>query len=255
MSETIIKKQLADLAEHFRIKATYLTNTTSTNDIARDSAYGEADIVFAEQQTSGRGQRGNAWESRPGENLTFSIVLAPVTLDASRQFMLSIAVSLAIVDTLAVFDIEAQVKWPNDIYVGDRKIAGILIENNVMGDKLSRSIVGIGLNVNQKKFSPDLPNPTSMALETGEQFDRGAILRKFYDKLSIRYSGLISDYHTTLLRDYHERLYLFEKPHTYTLPDGSTFSGVIRSVEPTGTLIIERENGSFKGFLFKEIEF
>lgn len=251
----MIKKQLSDLAEHFRIKATYLAKTTSTNDVAKEGEYKEADLIFAEEQTKGRGQRGNSWESRPGDNLTFSIVLQPITLDASRQFMLSIAVSLAIVDTLGVYDIDAQVKWPNDIYVGDNKIAGILIENDVMGDKLSRSIVGIGLNVNQRKFSPELPNPTSMSLEVEKDLNRGEILRRFYDRLSIRYSGLLSDYHNTLLRDYHSKLYLFEKPHTFKLPDGKSFTGIIRSVEPSGTLIVEREDGTFKGYLFKELEF
>lgn len=251
-----IRKQLEELEQEFKVKATYLAQVTSTNDVARDPSYREADMVMAEMQSKGRGQRGSDWVSRPGESLTFSIVLKPAMLDAPRQFMLSIAVSLALSDTITGMGVEdVSVKWPNDIYIGDSKVAGILIENDIFGDKLSRSIVGIGLNVNQRKFPPELPNPTSMSLATGRDFSRGEILKLFYRRLSIRYSALISDYMASLLRDYHERLYLFEKEHTFRLPDGTEFQGIIRSVEPSGTLIVERADGTFKGFLFKEIFF
>lgn len=252
----MIQKHLQELAEQYKIKVTYLTETPSTNDVVRDPVYKEADMVIAETQTKGRGQRGNHWESEKGKNLTFSIVLSPAFLAAQSQFMLSETISLALVDTLAHFGVEAQIKWPNDIYVDGRKIAGILIENDIMGDRLSRSIVGIGLNVNQRDFSPELPNPTSMSLVTGTEIDRGAVLKYFYVRLSIRYAALVGEYMSSIQNDYHERLLYFEMPHTFKIPDSTTvFTGTIRRVEPSGTLIVEREDGTLKGYLFKEIEF
>lgn len=140
-----------------------LASTTSTNDEARDIRYRHGDVVWAERQTAGRGQRGHAWHSPEGENLTFSIVLEPCFLPVGEQFMLSEAISLALVDTFADYGIDTRIKWTNDIYAGDRKIVGMLIENNCSGPLLVRSIAGIGINVNQTVFDPALPNPVSMA--------------------------------------------------------------------------------------------
>ena len=161
---------------------------TSTNDEARNRHYSHGDIITAEFQTAGRGQRGNRWSSRVGENLMLSLVLEPTFLHASRQFLLSEAVALGLVDTLAEFGIAARIKWTNDIYVGDRKICGVLIEHDLRGAHLARTIVGIGLNINQVEFDPALPNPTSMCLLAGHEFDREEVLQTLARKIMARYN-------------------------------------------------------------------
>ena len=174
-----------------------IDETTSTNDEARDAKYRHGDIVWAERQTAGRGQRGHTWTSPEGENLTFSMVLEPRFLPVGEQFLLSEAVTLALTDTFAAYGIDTRIKWTNDIYVGDRKLVGILIEHNHAGASLSRTIAGIGINVNQTEFDPALPNPVSMAMVAGRTFDRGEVLEAFRRQidLSLEY-GLPIAVHT-----------------------------------------------------------
>lgn len=143
-----------------------IAETTSTNDDAKRPEYRHGDIVWAERQTAGRGQRGHSWTSPEGENLTFTLVLEPVFLPVGEQFLLSETVTLALTDTFASFGIDARIKWTNDIYVGDKKLVGILIEHSYSGPTLARTIAGIGINVNQRAFDPALPNPVSMAVAT-----------------------------------------------------------------------------------------
>ena len=149
---------------------------SSTNDQATQPSYHEGDVIWAERQSAGRGQRGHSWESEEDKNLTFSVLLEPTFLAPQDQFMLLRVIALSMVDTLLQFGIEARIKWTNDIYVGDKKIVGILMEHKLQGSILSRAIAGIGINVNQREFSPKLPNPTSMALLKGKVFDREQVL-------------------------------------------------------------------------------
>ena len=234
---------------------THLSTVTSTNDLARDAKYGEGDIVWADFQTAGRGQRGHTWESRAGENLTFSVVLEPTFLLAREQFLLSEAVALALVDMFADRGVEARIKWTNDIYVGDRKIVGILIEHTYSGSCLSRTIVGVGINVNQREFSPDLPNPTSMFRETGREFDCAELLADFERALERRYGQLRGGEAERLQRDYHQRMYRLGERHTYALPSGERFEATLRGVMPSGDLLLDHADGSRHSYLFKEVEF
>lgn len=234
---------------------THLSTVTSTNDLARDAKYGEGDIVWADFQTAGRGQRGHTWESRAGENLTFSVVLEPTFLPAREQFLLSEAVALALVDMFAKRGVEARIKWTNDIYVGDRKIVGILIEHTYSGSCLSRTIVGVGINVNQREFSPDLPNPTSMFRETGREFDCAELLADFERALERRYGQLRGGEAERLQRDYHQRMYRLGERHTYALPSGERFEATLRGVMPSGDLLLDHADGSRHSYLFKEVEF
>lgn len=235
-------------------KLEYLEETASTNDAARDPRYVHGDVIVARRQTAGRGQRGNGWCSEPGMNLTLSAILEPAFLPAEDQFLLSEAVSLAVADTLAQYGIAAQVKWPNDIYVGGRKIAGILIENDAAGSRLSRSIVGIGLNVNQMKFDPAIPNPTSMKLEKGREFDLREILNRLLNALAVRCEMLRTDAEI-IARDYHNHLYRSGIPARYSLPDGSSFTGTLMHVGREGELVVQHSDGQTHSYLFKEIEF
>ena len=227
----------------------------STNDVARDTQYRDGDIVWADFQTAGRGQRGHTWESRAGENLTFSVVLEPHFLPIAEQFMLLEAVALALSDFFAEVGVGTKIKWTNDIYVGNRKAVGILIEHNYSGGKLSRTIVGIGINVNQTEFSADIPNPISLSLLTGEKYDRNALLEQFEKCLAMRYSQLKKGEWETLQSDYHTALYRRDEKQLFALPDGTRNEGIIRGVKPTGDLIVEWGKGEKKSYLFKEIEF
>ena len=227
----------------------------SSNDEACKPQYVEGDIILAERQTAGRGQRGHTWESREGENLTFSLLLEPLFLSPSEQFLISECVALGVCDALLHYGIEAQIKWTNDIYIGDRKLAGILIEHKLQGSALARTVAGIGLNVNQKAFSDDPPNPISMAQATGREFDREEVLQTVATSLMARYEQLREGGAKELQADYHQRLYRLGQEHCYALPDGSRFRGIIRGVEPTGALRIENERGELLSFLFKEVEF
>ena len=227
----------------------------SSNDEACKPQYVEGDIILAQCQTAGRGQRGHTWESREGENLTFSLLLEPQFLSPSEQFLISECVALGVCDALLHYGIEVQIKWTNDIYIGDRKLAGILIEHKLQGSALARTVAGIGLNVNQKAFSDDLPNPISMAQATGREFDREEVLQTVTTSLMARYEQLREGGAKELQADYHQRLYRLGQEHCYALPDGSRFRGIIRGVEPTGALRIENERGELLSFLFKEVEF
>ena len=237
------------------MRITRFEQITSTNDEARNPRYTHGDIITAEYQTAGRGQRGNRWSSSVGKNLMLSLVLEPTFLHASRQFLLSEAVALGLVDALAEFEIKAQIKWTNDIYVGDRKICGVLIEHDLRGAHLARTIVGIGLNINQVDFDLALPNPTSMSLLAGYEFDREQVLQTLARKIMARYDELAEGASEQLQSDYHALIYRRDEVHTYRLPDGTPFEGTIRRVEADGTLIVEHSDGSEQGYLFKQIEF
>ena len=271
----------------------WLERVDSTNDEARRhiSEIDNLSVVSALRQTAGRGQRGNRWQSADGENLTFSIVLKfgadqLESMAASGQFVISEVAALSVVDFLARHDIEAKIKWPNDIYVGDKKICGILIENALKGNCLSHSIVGIGLNVNQTVFDPSLPNPTSMAICHTEHIPRHpdrsegslpALLIRFMDifkEYSSLYLNIAGDRErlrelylahmwkrdvTARFSDYTDMLSgHIEGPVDPIYPGdenhGRVFSGIIRGLSDIGNLLVEDlSDGKVREFGFKEI--
>ncbi len=233
----------------------YFKELESTNDLAHNTDYVDKDIIITDAQTKGRGQAGNTWTSEPGKNLTLSIVVGEHGLPAAKQFLLSEAISLAIADTLESYRIKASVKWPNDIYIGNKKAAGILIEHEIQGSDVTRSVIGIGLNVNQREFDNELANATSMAIEADREFDRDEVLTRLCNHFSQRSDELYNKDTKLIEDDYLSRLYLANQPHTFTLPDGSKLQGTIRSVSETGELIVEVDEGVYRTFLFKEIIF
>ncbi|MEG1621865.1 MAG: biotin--[acetyl-CoA-carboxylase] ligase [Alistipes sp.] len=233
----------------------FFEETTSTNDDARDAKYHHGDLIRAERQTAGRGQRGHVWESEAGCNLLFSVVLEPTFLPVNEQFLLSEAVALALTDMLAKYQLPAQIKWTNDIYIQGRKVVGILIEHNLSGATLSRTIVGVGINVNQLLFDPALPNPTSMRRVALREFDRDEVLGSFYDSLMNRYAQLERGDKAQLQMDYADRMYRRNEKHLFRSPEGQEFVATIRGVRPSGELLLAHENGVLKAYLFKEVEF
>lgn len=232
-----------------------IEQTTSTNDDARDAKYAHGDVIWAERQTAGRGQRGHSWTSPEGVNLTFSLVLEPRFLPVGDQFLLSEAVALALTDTFAGLGIDARIKWTNDIYVGDRKLVGILIEHNYAGGTLARTIAGIGINVNQTEFDPALPNPVSMAAATDRTFVREEVLDRFLACLDLRYAQLETGDRETLQHHYRQRMYRLGETHTYRYPDGTLTRASIEGVKPSGELLLRHDDGKLGEYLFREIEF
>lgn len=227
----------------------YFDELASTIDEAHSDRYADGDVVVAERQTAGRGQRGRVWHSPAGANLMFSVVLDTSFLRSGEQFLLLRAVAVALVEAFASFGLDARIKWPNDIYIGDRKAVGILIDHTLgEGGMLARSGVGIGINVNQAEFDPRLPNPTSMALELGRELDRGEVLRRVYERLM---AGLRMDN----AEKYHSKLYRLNERSVFELPDGVRFTGTIRGVRPSGELVMEMPDGSPREFLFREISY
>ncbi|MBR4969348.1 MAG: biotin--[Alistipes sp.] len=229
--------------------------TASTNDDARDEKYREGDVVWADFQTAGRGQRGHEWHSRKGENLTFSAVLEPTFLPIPNQFSVSEVVALSLVDMLADYAIEAKIKWTNDIYVGDRKLVGILIEHSLAPKTLRRTIAGIGINVNQTEFDSSIPNPVSMAQLLGRELDAEEVLECFLTHLQRNYEVLREGGAEVLHSRYNSLLYRLNEYHTYALPSGEKFKAAIRGTEPSGALKLEDETKKIKDYLFKEVEF
>jgi BirA family biotin operon repressor/biotin-[acetyl-CoA-carboxylase] ligase len=232
-----------------------LDEVVSTNDTAAQPHWKHGDVIRAEYQSGGRGQRGNRWASERGVNLMFSVVFQPRELAVENQFYLSKIVSIALVHTLADFGIEAAVKWPNDLYIGDRKTAGILIENDLMGSRIAKSIIGIGLNVNQLEFDPALPNPVSLALAVGRAVDREAVFDRFLNRLAAGYGLLQEKKYAEIDTAYSDVLYRKTGLHRFQEPGGPAFQASIAEVLPGGELVLLRDDGSHKSYLFKEIEF
>ena len=233
----------------------HFDTTASTNDDARDEKYHEGDVVWADFQTAGRGQRGHVWHSRKGENLTFSAVLEPTFLPIAEQFSVSEVVALSLVDMLLEYGIEARIKWTNDIYVGDKKLVGILIEHSLAVTTLRKTIVGIGINVNQTEFDASLPNPVSMAQLLEKELNAEEVLQCFLSHLQRNYELLRSGKNVELHDRYNSLLYRLNEYHTYALPSGERFSAKILGTAPNGALRLEDTEGKTKDYLFKEIEF
>lgn len=246
------------------MKIKTITRTGSTNTYLKEhpDEVGPMTLFMALEQDAGRGQRGNSWEAEPGKNITASFFFAPERIAPAEQFAISEATALAVVDTLRRFGIAAQVKWPNDIYVGDRKIAGILIENSIVagtggsGARISRSIVGIGLNVNQQRFLSDAPNPVSMANLTADTiFDLGEVSAELCDNLERRISEAETD-RSALHNHYMAALWRGDS-RSYPFRDtatGEEFSATISEVELTGHLILHTSDGT-RRYAFKEVAF
>jgi BirA family biotin operon repressor/biotin-[acetyl-CoA-carboxylase] ligase len=232
----------------------YETLPSSNNEAIRLASSGapEKTVVVCREQTAGRGQRENRWESAPGDNLIVSLILRPVGMEADELFILSKAFSVAVAGTLNRYGVEAAIKWPNDIYVETRKIAGILIEHSFLGNNLVFSVIGLGLNVNQTIFPPMNIVPTSIAAETGKAcYDTGEILSSVLESF---YSLYKSD-KTLIHSKYMEKLYRRKGYFQYKTKNGETLIAEIHDVANSGELILKDKNGKYHSFLFKEIAF
>lgn len=232
-----------------------LGRTDSTN--ARAAALpapeeGCMTVVTAESQTAGRGQGGAAWVSEAGENLLFSVALTPKSLSAKRQFALLQAQSLALCDAAGAVAGGVSIKWPNDIYINGRKAGGTLAECDIAGGRVARAILGTGLNVNQRTFPPDIPNPTSLRLETGRELDRETLLENIIERLAGYCAELREG--RSLDAPYFERLYRRGGTHRYR-DAGGVFEARIMRTGEDGRLVLADSCGRERSYGFKEVEF
>jgi len=232
----------------------------STNDYALERiAKGEAvegDVIWTDEQTQGRGHGTSHWESEKGKNLTFSIIFSPRFIEPSKQFVITQMISLAIVRLLEKhLKKRVTIKWPNDIYVENGKIAGILIQNILSGNTIDYSVVGIGLNVNQEHFISDAPNPVSLFRFTGSETPPGELL----DELLSITGGLYNKLHNPVFYSglhelYLEHLFRYREWAEYD-SGGKFFRAMITGISDYGQLKLQTVKGEEKLFGFKEIEF
>lgn len=217
----------------------------------------EGTVIIAEKQSEGKGQRGNQWESPIGQNLLSSYILYPKHFLPKQQFNLNIIASLGVVDLLHELGIySACVKWPNDIYIGKKKVAGILIQNNITNQYIASTIIGIGLNVNQSEFDSRLPNPTSIknSLALDQDLDLEFILDRVCYYLEKRYLQSKTTLGVQQMRkDYTEQMFRLNEVASYQI-DGKAQAGIIEGIDEMGKLILRMED-HLRVFDFQELRF
>lgn len=237
----------------------HLKKTDSTNsylkELSRIRKLPQGFSVYVDYQTTGRGQKGTNWESEKGQNLLFSVILYPEKLEANRQFILSQIISLAVKDVLDNEGPDFSIKWPNDIYHKNKKIAGILIENDIIDGYISQSVIGVGINLNQKEFVSDALNPVSLRQITGKIYQIESILENILGRLRYYFYLLDNELSKEEIRKrYHDSLFRKKGLHSYT--DGlRTFKAEILDIEESGVLILRKESGEVQKYFFKEIHF
>ncbi len=211
-------------------------------------------IVITNEQTAGRGQQGNTWLSEPNANLTFSVIFFPAALSINDSFYLNIISSLAVAQTLQSFLPlqEVKVKWPNDVYVFNKKISGILIENTLRGNQITSTVVGIGINVNQ--VISDLPHAGSMIQQAGHEFNLQEVLDCICEQLEYYYLLLEQGQKSLLQKLYKEMLFGVNQVLDFSDVKGN-FRGIIREVSESGHLLIEKDSGLLQSYAFKEVQF
>ena len=244
-------------SQHIRLKRVHSTNKYALEFISKSKPM-EGTVISASYQYDGRGQIGRFWESEDGKNITCSTILHPIFIQASDQFQLNMAVSLALHDLIDHFlpeNHKVKIKWPNDIYVGDEKIAGILIQNTIKGKHISTSVIGTGININQVKFSDHIPNPTSLHKLVEMEIDLEIVFGWWFRFLTKRYLQLKSGKLGLLRKEYLENLYRINVWSNFNDNMGVLFTGKILGVDNDGQLKIELRDGSIKHFAFREIQF
>ena len=229
------------------------TNTYAKELLAKEKP-NDGTFIIAQEQYAGRGQTGNTWQTEAGKNLTLSVILYPDFLDVSQQFYLNMAVSLAVKDFCEnVLNEEIKIKWPNDIYYHDAKLGGILIENSINGSRISSSVVGIGLNVNQENFSAELLNPISFFQISNREFKLESLIELLASFIEKYYLQLRQLHFNFLDKAYTLALYRYQQ--TFNFKKGETiFRGEINGVAKDGKLIIH-SGGKEMRLGFKEVEF
>jgi len=237
-----------------------LKQVDSTNNFLKDLLSNskpliDGTVIMAENQYAGRGLHQNGWHADPGKNLTFSLLLKPAFLPVSDQFDLTRAISLGVFDALKpLLGEKLKIKWPNDIYYGDCKLGGMLIENLVQGSHIKNTVIGIGLNVNQEKFPAHLPNPVSVKQILHQDYDLKALLSEICRHIERYYLNLKAGKISFVREAYLKQLYWLGESRSFK-SQGTVFNGTIAGVKDNGMLIVRDNIGAEKEFSLKEIEF
>lgn len=224
-------------------------------------------VVYTDRQTAGRGQRGNSWESEPFKNVTMSILLRPENVAPNQQFWLSEISALAVERVLSKYIGNVSIKWPNDVYYKDFKICGMLIEHSLSGGKINYTIPGIGINVNQRVFLSDAPNPISLANVLGHEVPTSEILDGLVDEI-LTMCDQLPEKAEEIHREFLSKLYRRDGFHEYqstirsssadglsVLEEGEHFQARIVNVHPDGMLDLMTTEGHIHTFAFKEVAF
>lgn len=248
-----------------------LERTASTNQYAAtmlDQGHPEdGTVVWAHNQYAGRGQGDHTWSSEAGKNLTFSLILYPKFLPADRQFMLNKAVSLGILDfaydSLCLYPEKSRrdrnsrfsmmIKWPNDLYLEHRKAGGVLMEHRILGNYVAASVIGIGLNINQIEFPPDIPNPVSLKILTGHDYNLHEALRSVCRAIGLRYLMLKSTGGAGLDEEYRSHLLGFGQWLEFTRAEGGSMEGKTEGVDDLGRLLVLGRDGKTAAYNHQEI--
>jgi len=242
--------------EIVNIESTPSTNQYLFDLISKDDV-DEGLVINTDDQTAGKGMGTNLWESEPGRNLSFSFLLQPEFIKPENQFVITQIVSLAILTVCqkSLKREDVKIKWPNDIYAGDKKLAGVLVQNIIKANKISHSVIGIGLNVNQEKFISDAPNPVSMIQLSGIDFDKDKLLNEILFEIKQNYSRIrVYPVSSWLTSKYLENLYRINQSNYFTDKDGK-FKGEIVGISKYGQLRIKRSGGHIELYAYKEVEF
>lgn len=237
---------------------THLSETNSTMSELRKASYLNSQHAFelltADFQTAGHGQKGTTWEADKGANLLFGFVFHPSFLPASQQFFLSEVLALAVRSALAVYTDDVVVKWPNDVYWREKKICGMLLEHTLSGNTIATTLTGVGININQQRFQGDAPNPVSLRQIVGHEVDREAVLSDVIKEFAWRYDlireGKTADVH----KEYSQYLYRSEGFHAFKDDEG-VFQARIVNISSMGMLTLQKEDGTQRSYAFKEVSF
>lgn len=236
-----------------RIETVASTNTYLKK-LAHKQVFEEGTVVVASNQTEGKGQRGNTWEAEAGKNITCSILFYPSFLPVRQFFLLSEAISLGVKETLDACTGGITVKWPNDVYYNDLKIAGILIENELNGNQFDLSVAGIGVNINQERFLSKASHPVSLKVITGKEWDTDALLVELVKNVLYRYEQLKAGETATLIRMYHEALYRKTGFHCFEDSNGM-FNARLNRIADDGLLHLITDANEKRSYTFKAVRF
>ena len=235
----------------FPVPLIHINETNSTNNylqsLCSEQKVEELTVVVADFQTSGRGQRGNSWESAPGKNLLFSTVIFPEFLEARRQFLISQIISLAIKEELDTYTTDISIKWPNDVVVSHKKICGILTEMGVQDGKIREVVIGVGLNVNLKEIQDELKDKaTSLYLETGKTYDRNRLIGLVMEKFEINYEKFVETCDLSMMLDDYNMLLANKSQPVRVLDKISPYEGVALEIDKDGALLVRVQSGEIR---------
>lgn len=225
------------------------STNTFLSDLSKHSSIVEGTVVLTEDQLDGRGQQGNVWQSEKNKSLTFSVLLFP-KIDVNYQFSFNKCISLSICEAFKRCGVRSQIKWPNDIFINDKKVAGVLIENTIQHEKIYKSVVGVGINVNNDQL--DFPLATSLKMETSTTFDLMSLLDLLCEEIE-RFYLLLKSNKKTISKKYNGNLYRLNMPTTF-LKNGCYFRGIVKEVDEYGRLAVETDNG-LQYFSWGELRF